>query len=137
MTSFDDLLSLPIFSNSPVAWLAAVAVAAGVFILLFGARRAVRSYHRRFEKAGVGALVQIPLRVLSRTTLLFFVVLALFAGCAGNANDSAHEKRSELNAIAVMRSAGREIAGPCAVNQNAQAKKLALAKSRSRKPNFQ
>jgi len=80
MTSFDDLLSLPIFSNSPVAWLAAVAVAAGVFILLFGVRRAVRSYHRRFEKAGVGALVQIPLRVLSRTTLLFFVVLALFAG---------------------------------------------------------
>ena len=80
MIDFDALLSLPIFSNSPLTWATAVAVAVGVFFLLLASRRAVRSYHRRFEKAGAGALVQIPLRVLSRTTMLFFVVLALFAG---------------------------------------------------------
>jgi len=80
MIDVDELLSLPIFSNSALAWLTAVAVAMGVFSVLLAARRVVRSYHRRFEKAGAGALVQIPLRVLSRTTLLFFVVLALFAG---------------------------------------------------------
>ena len=80
MINFDEWLSLPIFSNTPLAWTAAVAVAVGVFVLLLAARSLVQSYHRRFEKAGTGALVQIPLRVLSRTTLLFFAVLALFAG---------------------------------------------------------
>jgi small-conductance mechanosensitive channel len=80
MVDFDELLSLTILSNPPVAWLTAVAVAAGVLVLLLAVRRAVRVYYRRSEQAGAGALVQIPLRVLSRTTLLFFVVLALFAG---------------------------------------------------------
>jgi small-conductance mechanosensitive channel len=80
LVGFDEILSLPIFSNSLLAWLTGVTVAAGVFVLLLGARRAVRAYYRRLEKAGAGAIVQIPLRVLSGTTLLFFVVLALFAG---------------------------------------------------------
>ena len=33
MLNFDELLSLPIFNNSPVAWFIAIAVAAGVFVL--------------------------------------------------------------------------------------------------------
>ncbi|HLF10496.1 MAG TPA: mechanosensitive ion channel family protein [Gammaproteobacteria bacterium] len=80
MLNFDELLSLPIFSNSPVAWFTAVAVAAGVFVLLLTMRRAVRAYHRKLEQAGARPLVQIPLQVLSGTTLLFLIVVALFAG---------------------------------------------------------
>jgi small-conductance mechanosensitive channel len=80
MLNFDELLSLSIFNNSPLAWLTSVAVAAGVFVLLLTVRRAVRSYLRKIEQAGAASPVQIPLQVLSRTTLLFFVVLALFAG---------------------------------------------------------
>jgi len=80
MIDLDELLSLPISSNSPLAWVTAVLVATGVFLVLLAARRTVRAYHSRFEKTGAAALIQIPLRVLSRTTLLFFVVLALFAG---------------------------------------------------------
>jgi small-conductance mechanosensitive channel len=80
MLNFDELLSLPILSNSPLAWLTAFAVAIGAFVFLLAARRAVRSYHRKLDEAGAGSLIQIPLQVLSRTALPFFVVLALFVG---------------------------------------------------------
>jgi len=80
MVDFEKVLALPIFSNSPLVWIAAATVAVGVFGLLLAVRRAVRSYHRKFEEAGAAALVQVPLHVLSRTTLPFFVVLALFTG---------------------------------------------------------
>ncbi len=80
MLNFDDVASLPLFDNSPTAWLLALDVAVGVFILSLAARRIVRRYHRRFERAGAAPFVQIPLRVLSRTALLFFGVVGLYAG---------------------------------------------------------
>ena len=80
MLNFDELLSLPIFSNSPLAWSVAIAVAVGAFVVLLTVRRVVRAYQRKFEQVAAASLVRIPLQVLSRTTLLFFVVLALFAG---------------------------------------------------------
>ena len=80
MPSFDDFASLTIFSNSLTAWLIAFGVAAAVFIGLLTARRVVRHYHGRFEKLGYAPLVVIPLHVLGRTALPFFLVVALFAG---------------------------------------------------------
>jgi small-conductance mechanosensitive channel len=80
MLNVDELWSSPILGNLPIVWLAAFVFAVFVFVLLLGARRIVRSYHRRLESAGAGMLVQVPLQVLSRTALPFFVVLALFAG---------------------------------------------------------
>jgi small-conductance mechanosensitive channel len=80
MLNYDDLLTLPLFSNTWSAWLVALAVALIVLSGLVIARRIVRRYHARFQQAGYGALVVIPLHVLGRTTLPFFAVLAVYAG---------------------------------------------------------
>jgi small-conductance mechanosensitive channel len=80
MMNFNDLLSLPIFSNSPLSWLMASGVGAGAFALLLLMRRTVRHYHRRFEESGGASFARIPLQVASRTAALFFLVLALFTG---------------------------------------------------------
>jgi small-conductance mechanosensitive channel len=80
MLDLDEFQSLPIFSNSLVAWLIAAAVAAGVLALLIALRALVRRYHKKFKATERTELLEIPLEVLSRTTLLFFVVFALFAG---------------------------------------------------------
>jgi small-conductance mechanosensitive channel len=80
MMNLDDLLALPIFSNPPLSWLVAIGVACGAFVLLLIARRTVRRYHRRFEEASRVSFARIPLQVMSRTAVPFFVVLAVFVG---------------------------------------------------------
>jgi small-conductance mechanosensitive channel len=80
MPNFDDIMSLPIFSNSWATWLAALVVAAAIFVGLLTVRRIVRRYHRRFQESGYAPFVVIPLQVFGQTALLFFIVLALFAG---------------------------------------------------------
>jgi small-conductance mechanosensitive channel len=80
MVDLNELLSLPIFSNSPMMWLIAIAVAGVAFALLLVARQTVRRYHRRFEEASGVSFVRIPFQVLSRTAGLFFLVLAVFVG---------------------------------------------------------
>jgi small-conductance mechanosensitive channel len=80
MFDLQEISSLPIFSNSAVAWLSALGVAVSVFLLLLLARRVVRRYHRKFVENGAPPVVRLPFEVLSRTALFFFVVLALFAG---------------------------------------------------------
>jgi small-conductance mechanosensitive channel len=80
MPNLDDIMSLPILSNSLMAWLLAVLVAMGAFALLWVTRRIVHRYHRRFKDSGRLPLLLILLEVLARTALPFFVVVALFAG---------------------------------------------------------
>jgi small-conductance mechanosensitive channel len=80
MMNIDELLSLPIFTNSPVSWLMAIGVAAAALVLLLAVRRTVRHYHRKCEAAGTASFVRIPLQVASRTAVPFFLVLALFVG---------------------------------------------------------
>jgi small-conductance mechanosensitive channel len=80
MVDLNQLLSLPIFSNSPMTWLIAIAVAGVAFALLLVARRTIRRYHRRFEEVSGALFVRIPFQVLSRTAVLFFLVLAVFVG---------------------------------------------------------
>ena len=80
MPDFEGLLALPIFQNSLLAWLIAGAVAVAAFGALVTARRVVERYRRRFVEADRAPLLQIPLLVLSRTALFFFVVLALYFG---------------------------------------------------------
>ena len=78
--NIDKLLSLPIFSNSPMSWLMALAVASSVLVLLLLLRRTVRRYHRICEGAATSWFVRIPLQVASRTAMPFFLVLSLFVG---------------------------------------------------------
>ena len=80
MFDFDQVASLPIFTNSLMAWLLASGVALGAFLTLLAARRIVRRYHEGSEDLDRAPLIHIPLRVLSRTALLFFVILAVYAG---------------------------------------------------------
>jgi small-conductance mechanosensitive channel len=80
MMNLNELLSLPIFTNSPMSWLMAIGVAAVAFAFLLVVRRTVRRYHRKFEEAGRASLVRVLLQVASRTAVAFFLVLALFVG---------------------------------------------------------
>jgi len=78
MPEVADLSKLPIFENSLSAWLIAGAVLAAVIITLLALRGFARRYHARAQETSETELLEIPALVLSRTTLLFFVVLAIF-----------------------------------------------------------
>jgi small-conductance mechanosensitive channel len=80
MPALDDIRTLPIFSNSPMAWLIAIAVALGAFLVLLSARQFIRKYHLRFQATQHTELLEIPAQVLSRTALLFFLIVAAYAG---------------------------------------------------------
>lgn len=80
MFDFDELAALPLFNNSLLDWLIATAIAAGASLVLLLARRAIRAYNRRLQTTAETELLEIPMQVLSRTALLFFVALALFLG---------------------------------------------------------
>jgi small-conductance mechanosensitive channel len=78
---FDQFPRLPIFSQNSLAdLLLAIAVMVGLFFVLVAARKVVRRYHRKFLQLEGTQLAEVPLEVLSRTTTLFFVVLAVFTG---------------------------------------------------------
>jgi len=78
MIDLNHLSTLPLFSNSLLDWLIASAVGVGVLILLIGARRVIRGHHRKMQATAQVELLEIPFHVLSRTTSLFFLVLAAF-----------------------------------------------------------
>ncbi len=81
MDVVNELLNMPIFvRNSFADWLLAAALAVGLFIVLLSARRLIRSYHNRLLATDRTELVEVPVEVLSRTTALFFLVLAVFTG---------------------------------------------------------
>jgi small-conductance mechanosensitive channel len=80
MFDMSELSSLPIFTNSVVAWISALAISSIVFIALLTARRFVRRYHERTIVATTPLLVRIPVDVLGKTAVVFFVILAIFAG---------------------------------------------------------
>ncbi|HEY4210778.1 MAG TPA: mechanosensitive ion channel family protein [Steroidobacteraceae bacterium] len=76
----DDFLSLPLFRNSALEWLIAAGLTAAVLAVMLLARRLVRRHHQRLLTTDRVEWLELPLEVLSRTTLVFFVVLALFLG---------------------------------------------------------
>lgn len=78
MLDFNMLAALPLFSNSILDWIVATAIAAGTFMVLLVIRRSVQRYHEKMAATPETELLEIPMQVLSRTTLIFFVVLALF-----------------------------------------------------------
>jgi small-conductance mechanosensitive channel len=80
MFDFDGLAALPLFSNTVLDWTVAAGIVAGALLVLLLLRRSVRSYHRRMMATAETELLEIPMQVLSRTTMLFFVALALFIG---------------------------------------------------------
>lgn len=75
-----DSWSMPLFQNSLLAWLIALGVITLLFFALLTARSFVRRYHARLVKTEGTELAEIPVEILSRTTLPFFVVVSVFAG---------------------------------------------------------
>jgi small-conductance mechanosensitive channel len=79
MLDFDAIAALPIFENTLTAWSLALIMLIGVFVVLLLTRRLVHRYHRKFKESGRFGFLHIPLEVLGRTTLAFFIVIAVFA----------------------------------------------------------
>ena len=80
MIDFDQWRDAPIFHNSLTAWLIAGAVAVTVFVILFGLRMAVRRYARKLKATNRTEILEIPMLALSRTTLLFMLIVAVCIG---------------------------------------------------------
>jgi small-conductance mechanosensitive channel len=76
----ERILESPIFSNTPVQWLIALSVVAVALLVMFTARKMIRTYYERMQSTDRTELLEIPLGVLSRTTLLFFLAVSLFVG---------------------------------------------------------
>ena len=80
MFDLDTLAALPLFSNSLLDWIVASAICVGALSALLLIRRTIRGYHRRLQATAETELLEIPMQVLSRTSLFFFVTLSLFLG---------------------------------------------------------
>lgn len=80
MTDFAHIAQLPVFNNSLLDWSLALVIAAVVLLVLLTIRRAVRAYHKRMLATSETELLEIPMQVLSRTTLLLMLVVSLYIG---------------------------------------------------------
>jgi small-conductance mechanosensitive channel len=96
---FEQWRDAPIFHNSLTAWLIAGSVAATVFLVLLGVRMAVRRYAKRLAATDRAELLEIPMRALSRTTLLFMMIVAL---CIGSQSLKVGEPLNRVIASALM-----------------------------------
>jgi small-conductance mechanosensitive channel len=76
----DQLRDLPLFQNSLLSWLIALATAVAVFFALTTARGLIRRQHRKYQATERVELIEVPLEILSRTTVAFFFILAVFIG---------------------------------------------------------
>jgi small-conductance mechanosensitive channel len=80
VTKLASPLALPIFHNSPVAWITGLAAAALLYLVLTAFRGLVRRHHKRMLATERVELMEMPLEVLSRTTTLFLLAVSLFIG---------------------------------------------------------
>nr|WP_298726675.1 mechanosensitive ion channel family protein [uncultured Steroidobacter sp.] len=80
MPTFSGLDQLPLFTNSALDWLLALGIAALALLVLLTVRRAIRAYYQKMVNTAQTELLEIPLQVLSRTTLLLLVIVSLYIG---------------------------------------------------------
>jgi len=80
MSELEKLLDGKYFGNTTWHWTIALAVAAAVFFGLLLLRRLIRSHYQRMAATPQVEFLELPLKVASRTTVLFLLFCALFAG---------------------------------------------------------
>ena len=80
MSELKDILDPTFFGNTLWQWALAGLVTVLVFAALLFVRRIVRTQHERLAATEQTELMELPLQVVSRTTLLFVLIAAVFAG---------------------------------------------------------
>jgi len=80
MSTARELLQLPIFENSLLAWAAAFGITLAGIVALTALRRLARRYHAKLLATDRTEFIEVPLEVAGRTTVLFFVLLATYLG---------------------------------------------------------
>jgi small-conductance mechanosensitive channel len=75
-----QIRDMPLFHNSVLAWGIAATTAVVLMVVLLSARAFVRRQHAKMLQTERIELLEMPFEILSRTTLLFFVILSLMAG---------------------------------------------------------
>lgn len=78
--SFVEFSSYQLFQNTLLHWTIALGVIVAVFFALLTLRRIVRRMHQRCLATEKTELLELPLEILSRTTLPFFLIVSLFTG---------------------------------------------------------
>ncbi len=80
MFDFAHWRDWPIARNTPTDWLIAGAIFVAVLVALLTIRPLVRRYAENMRKTDRRELLEIPMQVLSRTTILFLVAVSLYFG---------------------------------------------------------
>jgi len=79
MAELEQLLDKTYLGNTALQWTIALAVSVGVFFGLLLLRRLIRSHHQRLAATPEVELLELPLSVAARTTVLFLFICAVFA----------------------------------------------------------
>jgi small-conductance mechanosensitive channel len=77
---FENWRDWPISDNSTADWLIAGAITSAILCLLLVLRPLIRKYAEKMRKTERRELLEIPMEVLSRTTVLFLIAVALYFG---------------------------------------------------------
>jgi len=80
MNEIAEFLDPTFFGNTLWRWTIAGSIALGVFALLWFVRRVMRSQYKRLAATPEDELLELPLKVASRTATLFILLAAVFAG---------------------------------------------------------
>jgi len=80
MNELRDILDPVVFGNTLWQWALAGALALIVLTVLLFVRRLVRTQYERFAATPQTELMELPLKVVSRTTVLFILIASVFAG---------------------------------------------------------
>lgn len=80
MFDLEKISHLPLLANSALDWALALGIALATLFVLLTVRRTVRAYYKRMAATPETELLEIPVQVMSRTTLLLLLALSLFIG---------------------------------------------------------
>ena len=80
MPELPDLGSLPLFQNTPFAWLTAGAAAVTVVLALWTVRGFIRRYAKKVAATEQNELFEVPAIGLSRLTFAFFLIVGIAVG---------------------------------------------------------
>ncbi len=82
MNEVERFLDQSYYGNSLWQWTIAASVLVGVLLVTMLIRRVVRGRYRRMAATPQKELMELPLQVASNTSILFLLVLSIYAGCS-------------------------------------------------------